>query len=236
MAQIVADVALEACDEANRVSHEPRARYQHGRALVASGRVSEARGELADAVAANYRAARVDLARLLSQPSSDPHEITRAGTLLQQAWNDGVTVAAVDLGRLYERPDAPQRDTKAAWAWYRRGADAGEPSALARLGEAEEAAAAAARTATENTTHLLAAFKYYAAASERARVEDWPDEVWRPWRHRRASLARMLAREGLLERVAATHELVVEQYGPRAPSAWDRLAALVGLKGTDSGP
>jgi WD40 repeat protein len=231
--QIAADVALAACDEANRSRHEPRSLYQHARALLASGRVSEARGELEQAVGQNYRAARVDLALVLSRPSSGAPDVARAITLLQQAWNDGVTVAALELGRLYEK--GFQGDAAAAWAWYRKGAGAGEPNALARLGEAEEAAAGTGRTPTERNAHLLAAFTYYAAASERARVEDWPDEVWRSWRYRRASLARVLAREGLMEQVAAAHDAVLKRYAPPVPSAWERLSALFGLQGTESG-
>jgi hypothetical protein len=52
----------------------------------------------------------------------------------------------------------------------------------------------------------LSSFKYYAAAAERARIEDWPDDAWRSWRYRRASLARLLAREGMQQEVAAAYE------------------------------
>jgi hypothetical protein len=42
----------------------------------------------------------------------------------------------------------------------------------------------------------------YAAAAERAQDEAWPDDAWRNWRHRRATLARLLAREGMMQQVA----------------------------------
>jgi hypothetical protein len=48
---------------------------------------------------------------------------------------------------------------------------------------------------------LLSAFRFYAAAAERARDAAWPDEAWRHWRYRRATLARLLAREGMMGQV-----------------------------------
>jgi hypothetical protein len=49
---------------------------------------------------------------------------------------------------------------------------------------------------------LLKAFESYAAAVQRAQDEDWPDEAFKDWRYRRATLARLLAREGMMQRVA----------------------------------
>jgi hypothetical protein len=49
---------------------------------------------------------------------------------------------------------------------------------------------------------LLQAFRLYAAAAERAHKEDWPDDAWKHWRYRRASLARLLAQDGLMQQVA----------------------------------
>jgi len=98
-------------------------------------------------------------------------------------------------------------DTARAWIWYQRGADAHEPNALARLGENEEEVAAAGKRAN-SPAHLLAAFRYYAAAAECARREDWPAEAWKGWRYERASLARRLARDGLMSQVAAIYDSV----------------------------
>ena len=58
---------------------------------------------------------------------------------------------------------------------------------------------------------LLRAFRFYAAAAERAHDEDWPDEAWRGWRYRRATLARLLAREGMMTQVADAYTSVHEQ-------------------------
>jgi hypothetical protein len=55
-------------------------------------------------------------------------------------------------------------------------------------------------------------FEYYAAACERARVEDWPDDAWRGWRYRRASLARLLASKGLMRDVADLYAGVRKRY------------------------
>ena len=73
---------------------------------------------------------------------------------------------------------------------------------------------------------MVEAFKYYAAAAERARLEDWPDEAWRNWRYRRASLARLLAREGKMPEVAELYGAVRQKYAPESPTVWHRLAAF----------
>jgi TPR repeat protein len=59
----------------------------------------------------------------------------RAVSLYENAWRDGLPIAAFALGHLYETgaPDGEHPfppDTALAWAWYRQGADAG---ILARL-------------------------------------------------------------------------------------------------------
>ncbi len=78
------------------------------------------------------------------------------------------------------------------------------------------------------STRLLQAFRYYAAATERARLEDWPDDAWRDWRYRRASIARLLERAGMMDQVAAEYAAVRKQYAP--PRAlWQRLGSLVGM-------
>ena len=54
------------------------------------------------------------------------------------------------------------------------------------------------RGATQDFSRL----SLYAAAADRARYEDWPDDAWKHWRYRRATLARLLAREGMMQQVA----------------------------------
>jgi TPR repeat protein len=140
--------------------------------------------------------------------------------LYEQAWQEGVAIAAFRLGGLYEQGVAGSKggkepllpDPTQAWLWYGRGAAAGEPNALARLAERDEV--------TPNTR--LQSFGNYAAAAERARREDWPDDAWRDWRYRRASLARLLAREGKMREVANEYAQVRTRYAPR-PTIWRRL-------------
>jgi hypothetical protein len=39
-------------------------------------------------------------------------------------------------------------------------------------------------------------------------MEDWPDDAWRDWRYRRASLARVLALAGMMREVAQEYTRV----------------------------
>ena len=117
-------------------------------------------------------------------------------------------------------------DNTRAWTWYRKGADAGEPNALGRFGEKADEAAFVESDPAKRKSHLLESFKYYAAAAERARMEDWPDDAWRSWRYRRASLARLLAREGMMQEVADVTDGIRRRYSPQPRSLWQRLLPL----------
>jgi TPR repeat protein len=219
--QIVVDIALPACaKEAQASGRNSRAVYQYGRTLIANADFAAAKRAFEDAVAGGHRAAQVDLGTLVSQPSAHVLDSSKAISLYEQAWRDGVSIGAFELGSLYEHGVdgllAP--DLSRAWRWYQKGAEAGEPNALARLAEREGGAASNTRT--------LDSFKYYAAAAESARREDWPDEAWRNWRYRRASLARQLAREGMMPEVANTYEHATT---PAARTMWERLASLIGV-------
>jgi hypothetical protein len=96
-------------------------------------------------------------------------------------------------------------DATRAWSWFQRGADAGEPHALARFAEKFADAAASADSEATRNAQLLESFARYAAAAERARRQEWPDDVWKTWRYRRASLARVLARRGMMREVAQAY-------------------------------
>jgi WD40 repeat protein/tRNA A-37 threonylcarbamoyl transferase component Bud32/TPR repeat protein len=217
LGQIVTDIASTACSgENNRSDGDARTQYQRGRALMANGKFAAAAQDFETAIARGYRAAQVDLATLLLQPSAHILDIPRAISLYEQAWKDGVAMAAYDIGALYEHGIAAgdtseaalSPDQNRAWQWYRRAADAGEPNALARFAEREDGAAAGDRNTAKKTAHWLESFKYYAAATDRARCEAWPEESWRNWRYRRASLARLLARQGGMREIAAAYEEV----------------------------
>jgi WD40 repeat protein len=199
---IVTSVAAPACSLAvGEKIHGARLDYEMGRVRFAQGDTTQARRELERAVARNYRAARIDLADLLMSPSAHPMDSDRAISLYKQAWHDGVTIAAFRLGQLYEL-SSQSADAAKAWSWYQKAAGVGEPNALARFAEREEKSALSQTVPSERNARLLRAFSDYAAAAERARSEDWPADAWRNWRYRRASLARVLAKEGMMEQVA----------------------------------
>ena len=204
LGNITVDIANAACSaETDKPQHAARSDYQMGRALLAKKDINGARQHFEAAAAKGYRAAGVDLADLLDASAAVP--------LYRKAWQEGVPVAAFKLGHFYEygmqqgrnserspiRPDMPH-----AWSWYQKGADAGEPNSLARFAERDERNALDETERSKQNALLLQAFSYYAAAAERAKDEDWPDDAWRHWRYRRASLARLLAREGLMRQVA----------------------------------
>jgi hypothetical protein len=146
----------------------------------------------------------------------------------------------LELGNLYEHGVSEAGgeheyslapDDARAWSWYQSAADAGQPAALARFAERADAAAASAASAAsvaKRNALWLEAFRFYAAAAERARREDWPNDAWRNWRYRRASLARLLARAGMTQDVAEAYRSVRARYAP-PPGLWDRLVSFVGM-------
>jgi len=225
-ASIVAAVAERACSEADaKWGHLPRLIYQKGRVSLAKHDIKAARDQFELAVKEDYRAARVDLATLLSQGDSpDVHGSTRAISLFERAWDTGVAMAAFDLGRLYEQGvrhgDANsifviEPDPSKAWSWYEKGMNAGEPNAIARFAQRDEANATVESDRSKRDALLLGAFGYYAAAAERAYEENWPDESWKDWRYRRASLARVLAQQGMMQQVADTYAAMLDKRNSR---------------------
>ena len=211
------DIARLACaEEVAKPGHPLRLDYQHGRALLATRDLAGARRLFEFAVARGYRAARIDLGDLLLDATAGMLDPGRAISLYEKAWRDGVPIAAFAIARPYENglPGTGvkfQTDLTKAWAWYQKGADAGEPSALARFAARSEEHSIAENALPEKNALLLQAFTYFAAAAEHARDEDWPDDAWRGWRYRRATLARLLAREGMMQQVADAYPTVRDQ-------------------------
>jgi hypothetical protein len=119
-------------------------------------------------------------------------------------------------------------DPVQAWAWYQRGADIGDPNALARLAARAESVALTEPDSQRRNSQLLRAFEFYAAASERARSEDWPDDAWRTWRLRRATLARLLAHDGWMPQVVASFDSVRHRW---APTRWQSIKAALPISG-----
>ncbi|HMD73625.1 MAG TPA: protein kinase [Steroidobacteraceae bacterium] len=224
LGSITVDIANPACSaEIGKPDHAARSDYQMGRTLYAKGDAKGAERQFEIAVSKGHRAARIDLADLLVDVSSGDFDAGRAVPLYKKAWDDGVTIAAFKLAHLFEYGARPvnagagvsfDSDAAEAWRWYQNGADAGEPNALARFAEREEHNALAQTDASKADMGLLRAFALYAAAAERAGNEDWPDDAWRHWRYRRASLARLLARQGLMQQVADAYGAILEKGSP----------------------
>jgi WD40 repeat protein len=211
LTDVDAQIANSACSaEIAEPKHSARADFQAARALLAKSDVKGARRQLELAVSAGYRVAQVDLADLLVDSSAGAVDQQRAVALDQQAWQDGVPIAADRLGHFYAAGVAGlPPDSAKAWEWYKKGADAGEPHALARFAERAERQALAEGDPNKTAELLLHAFSEYAAAAERAHDEAWPDEVWRHWRYRRATLARILAKKGMMQQVADAYTEVL---------------------------
>jgi WD40 repeat protein/serine/threonine protein kinase len=195
---IDASAAGSACAvQVSSAHHALRFDYEMGRALMAKGDVNAATGELEAAVSGGYGAAQIDLGDLLLRESAAQADMDRARALYEKAWRGGILIGAFALGQMYER----LTNQVEAQSWYRKGADAGEPTALAHLAERQERSALNA-TEPVRLVQLLQAFSLYAAAAKRARLQGWSDDSSRHWRHRRASLAHVLAAEGLQQQVA----------------------------------
>ncbi|MGO9946892.1 MAG: protein kinase domain-containing protein [Steroidobacteraceae bacterium] len=205
-ANINVDIATSSCSaQIVESGHTARLDYQMGRALLAKGDVNGAKRQFELAVSNGYRVASIDLADLLVSVAASVPDPERAATLYEMAWQDGVHIAAFELGQLYEygirdaeaaATKLPKQDVRQAWSWYQKGADVGEPNALARFAERDENNALTAKDESKRNAQLLQAFSFYAEAAERAHRDDWPDDAWIHWRYRRASLARLLALEG----------------------------------------
>jgi WD40 repeat protein len=225
------DLALPACTALTASPASARALYQAGRALIAKEDFAGARRDLELALSKGYRAAGVDLALLLTDPSARMLDPTRAVSLDEEAWRRAVSIAGFELGALFEHgiPSPSGKgfefapDPAKAWHWYQEAASRKEPHALARFAQrAEKDALAAASSKTQEL--LLEAFTLYARAAERARIEDWPDGASRIWRYRRATLARVLASDGMMQQVADAYASVVrDESRPRTRTFLERL-------------
>jgi WD40 repeat protein len=229
---IAADLANTACSaDIKTADHPPRTDYQMGRALLAKLDLKGARRQFELAAQRGYRVASIDLARMLRGVATDATDADSAVALNEKAWSDGVPIAAYELGHLHEigAAVAPagktkvQPDMEKAWLWYQKGADAGEPTALARFAERDDRNALAESDPIKRNALLLRAFRGYAAAAERAKNQDWPDDAWKDWRYRRATLARVLAHEGLMQEVADAYQEVMTETVPRQRTAWQSL-------------
>jgi eukaryotic-like serine/threonine-protein kinase len=228
MENIEVEIAEPACSqETAKQDHTARADYQMGRTAFAKGDTDGARRLLEIAVNKGYPAARIDLADLMLKAPADMADIGRVESLYEKAWQDGVSIAAFRLGALHER-SIESAETTEAWRWYQKGADVGEPNSLARFAERDERNSLAEADPSMRDALLLQSFIHYAAAATQARDQAWPDETWRNWRYRRATLARVLAGEGMMQQVADAYGTVLEQRPVQRP-LWEQIKNKVHL-------
>ena len=219
---IEVEIADSACSlETAKRDHAARADYQMGRAVFAKGDTNGARRLLEMAVNKGYPAARIDLADLMLKAPANRADIARVESLYAKAWQDGVSIAAFRLGALHER-SIESAETTEAWRWYQKGADVGEPNSLARFAERDERTSLVEADPSKRDALLLQSFIHYAAAATQAHDQAWPDETWRNWRYRRATLARVLAGEGMMQQAADAYGKVLEQMVPER-TLWERL-------------
>jgi serine/threonine protein kinase len=222
MDNIDVDIANSACSqETAKRDHAARADYQMGRTVFAKGDTNGARRLLEIAVNKGYPAARIDLADLMLKAPAKIADIGRVESLYEKAWQDGVSIAAFRLGALHES-SMESAETTEAWRWYQKGADVGEPNSLARFAERDERNSRAEAGQSKRNALLLQSFIHYAAAATHAREEGWPDETWRNWRYRRATIARVLAEEGMMQQVADAYSTVLERRPPER-TLWEQI-------------
>ncbi|HZO21223.1 MAG TPA: hypothetical protein VFB37_01880, partial [Steroidobacteraceae bacterium] len=91
--------------------------------------------------------------------------------------------------------------------------DGKDAAALARLAQGEERAATLDLSSRERNAHLLHAFTLYAAAARRSTADGRPEELSKAWRYRRATLAHVLARQGMMRQAAETYRALVSGTG-----------------------
>lgn len=211
---IVPQTADAACTSEFNTSNSPRASYQEGRVMLAKGDIGNAVRWFERAEHQGYSVAKIDLAGLLLDASGVKQDVGRAITLYEEAWRDHVPIAGTRLAALYEH-GAPglSADSAKAQHWLKLGADSLEPEALGHIAEQTEIAAAPTGGGPSNEHLLLQALALYTLASEQARLQAWPDAVYKVWRYRRATLARVLAHDGLIREVVETYRSNIKAGG-----------------------
>ncbi len=127
----------------------------------------------------------------------------------QIAWSRAAQIdvlSDIELNRLGLPAASRRQNADREWLGDSGDRQARDPGALGRLANREEMSAIRQPSPAKRNVRLLTAFEHYAAAAAHAQAEGWPDDAWRRWRYRRASLARLLAHEGMMRQVADAYE------------------------------
>lgn len=105
--------------------------YRYCRALMNVGRSADAYAACEKSASDGYAFAAIGLALMLWDDTAMPGHKAQAVRWARVAAEQGVGLAAAWLGDLYSTGQAPGgKDDRAAFEWYRRGAQAGEPTSL----------------------------------------------------------------------------------------------------------
>jgi hypothetical protein len=174
-----------------------------------------------------YRAACVDLADLLLLNASNEADATKIVTLYKRGWQHGVRIAGFGLAQMEEERVIAGHIKEDPWTWYRRAADTDQPNAIARFARRSEERAVIETVPERRLDELLEAFSLYAKAAAVAEADAWPDDAWRHWRYRRSTLARVLARDGLMQDVAIAYRKAREESNPRPLTFRERIDGLM---------
>jgi len=207
--QINGDTSTQACERALASQPDGRAFYQAGRARLAKLDFAGAKSAFDQAIAKGYSAALVDLGDLHLNESAKMLDQSEAIRLYAKAWEAGIAVAAFRLGTLYEHesstvssPSSMKPQPGEGWSWYQKGAALREPNALARFAQRIEDGTQQELGEVNQNEALLHALQLYAAAVASSSHNDWPAVVSEHWQYRRASLARYLALQGMMQEAA----------------------------------
>jgi WD40 repeat protein/serine/threonine protein kinase len=112
------------------------------------------------------------------------------------------------------RVKAPDRTQPAA-----SDSDVAEPDSLPELASREELAAIGENDPAVRDQRLLRALALYSTAAEQGRLQGRSDDRFRHWCYRRASLARVLAAEGLMQQVAQSYQAALARIAAGLPAA-----------------
>ena len=233
--EIAVDVANSACSqEIAKSGNTPRLAYQLGRALLAKHDAAGAQREFELAISGGYRAARIDLADLLVEPFRGNARFRPCRFALRTSlagWSADRCLRARPSLRV--RSARPERRPRAlasprsveSMVLVSERCRRGRTECTRTLRGARRKLRCHREPSAKKNALLLKAFNYYATAAERAQDVDWPDDAWRNWRYRRATLARLLAHDGMMQQVADAYSEVRNKWRPLPPTLLQKITS-----------
>ena len=127
--------AIPACASAVAASPQtPSLLYSYGRALNAAGRYAEALPYYIRASDAQYAAATLRVAHLISEGKGTKQDYANALSWYLKADQQGDIQAALYIADAYQNGLGTRPDASLAWQWANKGARANDPGALDKVG------------------------------------------------------------------------------------------------------